>query len=67
MFSYVFYLVCSDLSEQASCLTDSVSQSPFDFLTGNILPGQVFTADDQCRMIFGNGSSFCRVNTFEFK
>lgn len=25
-------------------------------------PGQIWTPDDQCKMIYGNKSYFCRVN-----
>jgi len=28
---------------------------------GNTFPGQIWTADDQCKMIYGSGASFCPV------
>lgn len=31
-------------------------------IPNNSLPGQAFTADDQCKMIYGSNSTFCHVN-----
>ncbi len=30
-------------------------------IDNKLLPGQAFTADDQCKMIFGSTASFCHV------
>lgn len=35
-----------------------------DYLTVNLLPGQFFTVNDQCRSIYGANSSFCHVKYF---
>lgn len=43
------------------CLTNIVSSEPTDYLTNNTLPGQFFTANDQCQMIYGSNGSFCQV------
>jgi hypothetical protein len=32
----------------------------------SISPGQIWTPDDQCKMIYGNKSYFCRVNIDSF-
>lgn len=52
------------VSKKASCLAKSTLKlSKLIELYGE-LPGQAFTADDQCKMIYGKTASFCHVIFF---
>ncbi len=49
-------------TEKASCLVNNPSYETIDLVNiDNKLPGQSFTADDQCKMIYGKTASFCHV------
>lgn len=56
------------MSKQAKCLANNpnVDGDIKGLKIDNIedsksLPGQAFTADDQCKMLFGPTASFCQV------
>lgn len=51
----------SAVGQNALCLTNVVGTQPTDYLVANSLPGQSFTANDQCKMVYGSNSSFCQV------
>jgi len=47
------------VASNAACLTNVVTSEPTDYLTQNMLPGQYFTANDQCNQAYGG--TFCQV------
>ncbi|BFZ04830.1 hypothetical protein BsWGS_07869 [Bradybaena similaris] len=47
-----------------TCLTQQLAVSSGVASVGERLPGQEFSPDDQCRMIYGNGSRMCRGEEF---
>lgn len=63
--SFIFFVkyYVSKVSNIGECLLnvpiDSNSIGNYDF--DKHLPGQIWTADDQCKMIYGPGASFCQV------
>lgn len=51
----------TSVGQNALCLTNIVTDTSTDYLVANLLPGQFFTANDQCKMVYGSNSSFCQV------
>ena len=49
------------VSKHASCLTRSTLKLSKSIELFGKLPGHAFTADDQCKMIYGKTASFCHV------
>ena len=52
----------TSVASNAACLTNVVSSAPTDYLTQNLLPGQYFTANDQCNQVYGG--PLCQVNSY---
>ena len=48
------------VSQQGACLTNVPAVDNFSVYT-NQLPGQLLTADNQCKQIYGPTASFCQV------
>lgn len=46
-------------SKVSQCLVNVPPIQYYDSLTS---PGRLWSADDQCKLIYGNQASFCRVN-----
>ena len=53
----------SAVASNAQCLTNVLGSQPTDYLTQNLMPGQFFTANDQCQMVYGSSSGLCQVNS----
>lgn len=53
----------SVVRERASCLKNVPANNALNVYIEDRLPGQAFTADDQCKMIFGSTASFCIFNS----
>ena len=53
-------------SKMAQCLINvpAVSTAEESFVK-DFLPGQIWTADDQCKMIYGPKASFCQVSSIK--
>jgi hypothetical protein len=58
-----FFSLVSDVTSFGKCLLNmpvlidsALNVTTFEY------PGQVWSADSQCKMIYGNNASFCRVN-----
>jgi hypothetical protein len=54
----------TSVASNAACLTNVVSSQPTDYLTQNLLPGQYFTANDQCNQVYGG--PLCQVKSLYF-
>lgn len=52
----------TSVSAVASCLVNVPTSTTFENVTN---PGQSWTADDQCKQIYGSAASFCRVITYK--
>lgn len=53
----------SDVSNLATCLintSNNIARADLPQI-GSILPGQIWSPNDQCQMIYGASSSFCQV------
>lgn len=50
------------MSTNGQCLTDFSGNAPYDYLINGNVPGQFFTANDQCKQIYGTSSGTCQVN-----
>ncbi len=53
-------------SNQAKCLMNVPQNLPneTEWTYQNNYAGQIYSPDDQCKMIFGNNATFCRVFIF---
>jgi hypothetical protein len=57
----------SSVSFKGSCLQNSPEQVPSEVSqTDYHYPGQIWTADDQCKLVYGQNSTFCRVSIVFF-
>jgi hypothetical protein len=54
----------TSVTSNAACLTNVASSQPNDYLTQNLLPGQYFTANDQCNQVYGG--PLCQVKSLYF-
>jgi len=63
-FANIFLKISSaSISSQAQCLLNKPSQplwydANFDLTN---LTGQIWSANDQCKMVYGSNASFCQV------
>ncbi len=60
--SYFFVYLFSAVETTYACLTNVPSDLPIEttYVTG-VKPGQLWSADDQCKMNFGSQATFCSV------
>ncbi len=60
--SYFCVYVFSAVETEYACLTNVPSDLPIEttYVTG-VKPGQLWSADDQCKMNFGSQATFCWV------
>ena len=57
----------SSISFKGSCLQNLPEQVPPEVTqTDYHYPGQIWTADDQCKLVYGQNSTFCRVGAILF-
>ena len=56
------YLTLSGLSSQAGCLANlPTTLEPENTWADAYDPGQLWSPDDQCKMMYGQNASFCQV------
>ena len=71
--SWIKIINFRDLTEQGSCLSKAPGQlqQEFESVYGkNTLPGRIFSVDEQCRLIYGKLSFYCkgvRIKNLKFE
>lgn len=66
MIFYYLFIIIRAVSSIGQCLTNIPASLPNEVIfSEQTNPGQIWTADDQCKMMYGASASFCTVNMFK--
>ncbi len=51
-------------SNEAECL---INVPPVKYYDSLVNPGRIWSADDQCKLVYGNNATFCKVSDSDTK
>lgn len=49
-------------SNEAECL---INVPPVKYYDSLVNPGRIWSADDQCKLVYGNNATFCKVSDYK--